>query len=120
MGTIAGGIGGSDGDCNVAVVEGDPAGHICYVDPLTDYIQCVFSDFALCFGEDCHADIDIAIIVRSLSKELKNEIFNQVAEIELKYLRSISSIIFSETEFNRLKERERRVALDIESEGILL
>ena len=28
---------------NVAIVEGDPAGHICYVDPLTDYIQCVFS-----------------------------------------------------------------------------
>lgn len=28
---------------NVVVVEGDPAGHICYVDPLTDYIQCVFS-----------------------------------------------------------------------------
>ena len=70
------------------------------------------------YDED--SDIDIAIIVRSLSKELKNEIFNQVAEIELKYLRSISLIIFSETEFNRLKERERRVALDIESEGILL
>lgn len=70
------------------------------------------------YDED--SDIDIAIIVRSLSKELKNEIFNQVAEIELKYLKSISSIIFSETEFNRLKERERRVALDIESEGILL
>lgn len=70
------------------------------------------------YDED--SDIDIAIIVRSISKELKNKIFNQVAEIELKYLRSISSIIFSETEFNRLKERERRVALDIESEGILL
>jgi len=28
---------------NVAVVEGDPAGRICYVDPLTDNIQCVFS-----------------------------------------------------------------------------
>lgn len=69
---------------------------------------------------DENSDIDIAIIVRSLSKELKNEIFNQVAEIELKYLRSISSIIFSETEFNRLKERERRVALDIESEGKVL
>ena len=70
------------------------------------------------YDED--SDIDIAIIVRSLSKELKNNIFSQVAEIELKYLRPISSIIFSETEFNRLKERERRIALDIESEGILL
>ena len=70
------------------------------------------------YDED--SDIDIAIIVRNLSKELKNKIYSQVAEIELKYLRPISAIIFSETEFNRLKERERRVALDIESEGILL
>ena len=28
---------------NVVVVEGDPAGRICYVDPLTDHVQCVFS-----------------------------------------------------------------------------
>lgn len=34
---------GSGQVVNVAVVEGDPAGHICYVDPLTDYIECVFS-----------------------------------------------------------------------------
>ncbi|HEC62507.1 MAG TPA: nucleotidyltransferase domain-containing protein [bacterium] len=66
------------------------------------------------------SDIDVAVIVRSISKELKNQIYNKVAEIELKYLRSISSIVFSEAEFNRLKERERRIALDIESEGILL
>ncbi len=70
------------------------------------------------YDED--SDIDIAIIVLSLSKEVKNRIFDIVTEIELKYLRSISSIIFSETEFNNLKERERRIALDIESEGIPL
>ena len=69
---------------------------------------------------DENSDIDIAIIVLSLSKEVKNRILDIVTEIELKYLRSISSIIFSETEFNNLKERERRIALDIESEGIPL
>jgi predicted nucleotidyltransferase len=69
---------------------------------------------------DKDSDIDIAIIVRSLSKDVKNRILDIVTEIELKYLRSISSIIFSETEFNNLKERERRIALDIESEGIPL
>lgn len=70
------------------------------------------------YDED--SDIDIAIIVRSLSKEVKKRILDIVTEIELKYLRSISSIIFSETEFNNLKERERRIALDIENEGIPL
>jgi hypothetical protein len=32
----------------------------------------------------------------------------------------ISTIIFSEDEFNRLKKHERRIALDIEKEGILI
>ena len=35
---------------------------------------------------DNESDIDIAIIVQGLSRKLKNQIFNKVAEIELKYL----------------------------------
>ena len=66
------------------------------------------------------SDIDIAIIVRGLSKELKNQILNRVAEIELKHLVPISTIVFSEEEFNRLKKRERRIAIDIEREGLSL
>ena len=69
---------------------------------------------------DNESDIDIAIIVQDLSRKVKNQILNKVAEIELKYLMPISTIIFSEEEFDRLKKRERRIAIDIEREGMPL
>ncbi len=69
---------------------------------------------------DAESDIDIAIIVRGLSRKLKNQILNRVAEIELRYLVPMSTLVFSEEDFNRLKRRERRIAIDIETEGIPL
>ena len=69
---------------------------------------------------DDESDIDIAIIVRGLSRKLKNQILHRVAEIELKYLVPMSTLVFSEEDFSRLKKRERRIALDIETEGIPL
>ncbi len=65
-----------------------------------------------------NSDIDIAIIVKGLSRDLKKQILNIVAELELKYLTPLSTIIFSDEGFNDLKKRERRLALDIEKEGI--
>jgi len=69
---------------------------------------------------DAGSDTDIAIIVRELSRELKYQILDTVAEIEMKFIIPLSVIIFSENEFERLKKRERRIALDIEREGIPL
>lgn len=69
---------------------------------------------------DAESDTDIAIIVRELSRELKYQIFDTVAEIEMKFIIPLSVIVFSENEFERLKKRERRIALDIEKEGIPL
>ena len=69
---------------------------------------------------DAESDTDIAIIVRELSRELKYLIFDTVAEIEMKFIIPLSVIVFSENEFERLKKRERRIALDIEKEGIPL
>ncbi len=66
------------------------------------------------------SDVDVAIIIRGLTRELKNKVLDKVAEVELNFLLPISALIFSEDEFNRLKKRERRIALDIEREGILL
>jgi predicted nucleotidyltransferase len=66
------------------------------------------------------SDIDIAIIVRELTREKKNQIFERVADIELKYLTPLSTLLFSEEDFELLKKRERRIALDIEREGIPL
>lgn len=70
------------------------------------------------FDED--SDIDIALIVRELTPKLKDKILDNVAEFELRHDVVLSVIILSEEDFNHLKERERRIALDIEREGIPL
>ncbi|MGQ9570295.1 MAG: nucleotidyltransferase domain-containing protein [Thermodesulfovibrionales bacterium] len=69
---------------------------------------------------DQESDIDIAIVVKGLSRELKNQILYEVAGIEFEYLTPLSTFILSEDEFEHLKRRERRIALDIEREGIPL
>lgn len=69
---------------------------------------------------DDESDLDVAIVVRDLSPELKKKILEMVAELELRYDFPMSVIVFSEEEFDLLKKRGRRIALDIEREGIPL
>lgn len=69
---------------------------------------------------DDESDIDIAFIVSNLSRNLKNRILDIVVEIELKYLTPVSTLVLAQEQFERLRERERRIALDIEREGIPL
>jgi predicted nucleotidyltransferase len=64
------------------------------------------------------SDIDVAVVVADLTKEVKRKIIDCVVEVEVKYLVPISIIVFSEDEFRRLRELERRIALDIEMEGV--
>jgi predicted nucleotidyltransferase len=66
------------------------------------------------------SDIDVAIIVHGLTRKLKSQILDEVAEIELEHHTPLSVLVFSDEEFNHLKKRERRIALDIEREGISL
>ena len=70
------------------------------------------------YDED--SDTDVAVIIRGLSRDLKNRILDRVAGIEIDHLRSLSVLIFSEEEFEFLRKRERRIAIDIEQEGIPL
>jgi predicted nucleotidyltransferase len=66
------------------------------------------------------SDIDIAIVVHGLTRELKNQILKMVADIEITYLTPLSTLVLSKEDFEFLKMRERRIALDIEREGIPL
>ncbi len=66
------------------------------------------------------SDMDVAVIVRGLTRNLKSQILDQVAELEIEHHEPLSVVVFSEEEFDRLKKRERRIALDIEREGISL
>ncbi|MBI5874642.1 MAG: nucleotidyltransferase domain-containing protein [Deltaproteobacteria bacterium] len=69
---------------------------------------------------DYKSDIDVAIIVNGLTREMKNQIYDMVADIELKYLTPLSTLVVSKENFELLKKRERRIALDIDREGISL
>ena len=66
------------------------------------------------------SDVDVAIIVRGLTRKLKSQILDEVAKLELEHHMPVSVLVLSDEEFNRLKKRERRIALDIEREGIPL
>ncbi len=66
------------------------------------------------------SDVDVALIVRGLSRQLKDRILREVADIELEHAQPLSVLVFSEEEFNRLRERERRIAHDILEEGVPL
>lgn len=69
---------------------------------------------------DNESDVDLAIIIEGLTRVTKNKVFEIVAEAETKYTVAISSLVLSMKDFQELKEHERRIALDIESEGIPL
>lgn len=69
---------------------------------------------------DDDSDVDVAILVRGLTREMKRRILDEVAEFELENLLPISALVLSEKDFGHLKARERRIAMDIEREGIPL
>lgn len=69
---------------------------------------------------DLDSDIDIAVVVRGLNRELRKNIYEKTASVELEYLVPISCILLSAEEYRKLLKRERRLALDIKKEGIPL
>lgn len=69
---------------------------------------------------DRHSDIDIAIIVKKLTRKQKNLILEEIADFEFENIMPLSTLILSEKEFKFLKKRERAIAYEIENEGIRL
>jgi hypothetical protein len=69
---------------------------------------------------DADSDLDVAVIVDNLDRQMKHAIFDAVADVELQYLKPVSVLVLSSDEFARLQNRERRIALDILAEGIPL
>jgi len=70
------------------------------------------------YDED--SDIDVAIIVEGLSRDLKDRVLDLVIDLEMERLRPISSLVLSQADFDALRDRERRIAIDIEEEGIVV
>jgi predicted nucleotidyltransferase len=69
---------------------------------------------------DPDSDVDVAIVVRGHDAVMRDRILHAVASIELEFGVPLSTLILSEAEYQRLLERERRIALDIEREGVEL
>ena len=64
------------------------------------------------------SDIDVAAVIRDLDRREKMALLDAVAEIEFERSTSISALVLSEAVFAELLARERRIALDIERDGI--
>ena len=69
---------------------------------------------------DSRSDVDVAIVVSGLTAKHKRHIYDIVAEIELEHLSPLSTIVLSLESFRELLKRERRIAVDIENEGIAI
>jgi predicted nucleotidyltransferase len=69
---------------------------------------------------DPESDVDLAILIEGLDRETKKAIIDIAVDVELEHGVVISPLVLSREDFSGLKARERRIALDIESEGIPL
>jgi len=69
---------------------------------------------------DVDSDLNVVLVVGNLSKKRRREILDQVADIEMEHLTPISLLLISQEDFRQLLSRERRIALDIEREGVPL
>ena len=66
------------------------------------------------------SDIDVAVIVRDAGPRERDRILGAVADVELESGVPLSTLILSLTDYSRLLKGERRLALDIEREGVEL
>jgi predicted nucleotidyltransferase len=66
------------------------------------------------------SDTDILVLVKDLHWEEKNRIIDISTDLNLEFDLMLSPLVMSPEEFERLLKRERRIATDIEKEGIPL
>ena len=67
---------------------------------------------------DPDSDVDVAIVFRSPDAGAKDGILDAVARVELEHGVPLSTLVFHEKDYQQLLERERRLAMDIEREGL--
>lgn len=66
------------------------------------------------------SDIDVLVLVKNLSWKEKNGVIDLATGILIETDVDISPLCITPEEFGNLRNRERRIALDIEREGIPL
>lgn len=64
------------------------------------------------------SDIDILVLVERLTWREKWRVWDEATNVNIKCDTLISPLVMTPDEFKRLRDRERRIAIDIEREGI--
>lgn len=69
-------------------------------------------------GED--SDLDLLVVIRDLKREEKGAILDMTCDLQLDSGVALSPLVVSEEHFNKLTSLERRIAREIQAEGIAL
>ena len=64
------------------------------------------------------SDIDLMVLIDGLTWEEKRCVWDEATNINIQYDLLLSPFVLRPEEFKKLHDRERRIALDIEREGI--
>jgi uncharacterized protein len=67
-----------------------------------------------------HSDLDLALIVRAGGRARRHELYDLAFDIGLAHGVELAPLVLDEQQFEELKRRERRIAREIEREGIQL
>lgn len=66
------------------------------------------------------SDIDILILIADLTWEEKRRVWDEATLLNIEWDILLSPLVMTPPEFQELHNRERRIALDVEQEGIEL
>ena len=69
---------------------------------------------------DEHSDVDILVVLKTVSPTIKNAVWDLANDIFLEMEIDISPLIMSEVQFQQLRNRERFLAREIDERGIEL
>jgi predicted nucleotidyltransferase len=67
-----------------------------------------------------HSDLDLALIVETGGRARRHALYDLAFDIGLTHGVELAPLVLEEQQFQELKRRERRIALEIEGEGIPL
>jgi predicted nucleotidyltransferase len=67
-----------------------------------------------------HSDLDLAVIIDDLTRAEWREAIDEIAQIELDCEVDIGAFVTSSRRFDELLRRRRKIAMNIENEGITL
>lgn len=66
------------------------------------------------------SDVDILVLISNLERKEKEGVWDEATLLNVEWDTMLSPLVMAPEEFQLLKDRERRIALDIDAEGVEL